>query len=290
MNKHTLFLGIILLIAPGIANAAAASCSKASLTRCLDSVCAINSAANPAARCQYCGTSSAGEPPAKSAMKSVSAGASSKNTLTDKELKSAPSDPGERYTWATTQCLKKVANCTPDDVSATYDSLIEQSCRAAGVSAQMATLRAAANKKKTKTSCQTDITTCLTAAKYCNADYSGCSSEADFDKFFAACSVEATGCDEYVSTLRTELFASRNDSIKGTDEAIDAIVLAYQDARKSKLAKARADCTDNAGRDACVTSVCERSMPNKCATGSQWEKSAAIQLCKFYDVACATLK
>lgn len=274
----------------GGANAVVASCSKANLTRCLDSACAINISSNPAARCQYCGSASAGEPSEKTGMKAVSAGTTSKNTLSAKELKSAPTDPGERYAWATRQCLKKVTNCTADDVAAAYDSLIEQSCRAAGVSAQFAAAREAAAKKKSKSACTTDIQSCVIGEKYCKADYSACKDNADFDKFFAACSVNATGCDEYISDIRTDLIASRDTSIKTADEAIDAIVLAYQNDRAKKLAAARQDCTDNSGRDECVESVCSRSMRNKCAPGYEWEKSAAIQLCNFWPVACATLK
>ena len=108
------------------------ACSVANLTRCLDSVCAINVGANPAARCQYCGSASAGEPSKSTTMKSISAGAFAKYTISDKELKKAPSDPGERYVWGTKLCLQKVSGCTPDDVTDNYDSLVEQSCKAAG--------------------------------------------------------------------------------------------------------------------------------------------------------------
>ena len=61
------------------------ACSVANLTRCLDSACAINIGANPAARCQYCGDSSAGTPTQSTAMKSISAGASAKYNISDKE-------------------------------------------------------------------------------------------------------------------------------------------------------------------------------------------------------------
>ena len=63
------------------------ACSIGNLTKCLDSVCAINMGANPAARCQYCGSASAGEPTKSTAMKSVSAGSSTKYSISDKELK-----------------------------------------------------------------------------------------------------------------------------------------------------------------------------------------------------------
>lgn len=289
MNRKIIFLAILATTVPATLNAAT-TCSRANLTRCLDSVCAINISSNPAARCQYCGTAGAGTPAAGDAMRSVSVGTSAKYTLNAKELKSAPSDPGSRYTWATTQCLQKVSGCTPDDVTETYDSLIEQSCKAAGITAQMANLRAAAAKKKTSASCKTDIQACMIDAKRCAADYSACTDNADFDKFFAGCSVEATSCDDYISAVRTDLIAARDTAIKNADTIIESIVASYQKQREQRLTSARAKCTDNAGRDACITAVCERSMANKCAAGFEAERSMATQLCKFHDLACAALK
>lgn len=289
MNKALLFLAVLCMATPGLSYGAT-TCSKANLTRCLDSACAINISSNPAARCQYCGTASAGAPTAGNAMRSVSVGTSAKYSFTDKELKKAPDDPGERYAWATAECLKRVTGCTPDDVTDTYDTLIEQSCKAAGVSAQMATLRAAASKKKTNTSCKTDIQACVVDAKRCGPDYSACAENADFDKFFASCSVEATGCDDYVSTIRTDLIAARDSAINNADTIIETIVASYQKARTQKEASIRANCTNNAGRESCIASVCERSMAHKCGAGFDAERSMATQLCKFHDLACATLK
>lgn len=290
MKKNTLFfiiMGFALL--SGGAHAAT-KCSIANLTRCLDSVCAINMSSNPAARCQYCGTSGAGVAQAVSEMRGVSVGASAKYTLTAKELKKAPTDPGARYVWATAECMKRVDGCTTDDVTDNYDKLIEQSCRAAGITAEMASLRTAATKPASKSSCQTNITSCIVAATKCNADWRACSDDAEFNKFFAACSVDATGCDEYTSDIRTTLIASRDNAIKNADNALAGIVAAYQSARESKLNAAQASCRDNAGRTACMNIVCERSMPNKCAAGFESENTMANALCKFYDVACNLLK
>lgn len=288
MKKSTLFFVLGLTLFPYIGRAA--TCSRANLTRCLDSACAINVSSNPAARCQYCGTASAGTPPTKGGMKALSVGTSSKNTLTEKELKKAPSDPGDRYAWATAQCIAKVGGCTADDVSDVYDKLIEQSCKAAGINAQMATLHAAAKKTKTESACKTDITACLIDVKRCGADYRSCEANADFDKFFSACSVEATGCDDYIAGIRTKLIAARDESIKNADTLLANITKSYQDAREKKLASIRNGCKDNNARDACVESVCERSMANKCGVGFESEKSMAIQLCKFYELACAAVK
>jgi len=223
-------------------------------------------------------------------MKSVSTGASSKNTLTDKELKSAPSDPGERYAWATMECIKKLPTCTPDDVTDVYDSLIEQSCRAAGISAQMETLRADANKKKTKSACKTDITSCMVATTRCRSDYSGCTDTADFDKFLSECGVAATGCDAHMAAIRTELASARESAIDGAEGMLAGIVESYQKNREKKWASTKDDCKNKTSYNACIETICARSMKNKCGTGFEWERSAATQLCKFYQLACDTIK
>ncbi len=284
--KHITLLLIIGAFITPVAHAA--SCSRANLTRCLDSVCAINVSSNPAARCQYCGTASAGTPP-KSAMQSLSLGASAKYNISDKELKKAPADPGERYAWATKQCIQKVAGCTADDVSETYDKMIEQSCKAAGISAQMSALATTATKTKGKTACTNEIQSCLITETKCGPDYSACESDADFNKFFAACGVDASGCDEHISDIRSEMLIARNNAIENTDTLLANIVASYQAARDQQLATARANCTDNAGREKCIETVCQKNMNNKCATGFAGERAMATQLCKFYDLACAVL-
>lgn len=269
---------------------AVAKCSRANLTRCLDSACAINISSNPSARCQYCGTSTAGTPPSeKKGMKSISVGASAKYNLTEKELKKAPDEPGERYAWATAQCIKKVAGCTTDDVSDVYDKLIEQSCTAAGVSAKLDKTLDKVAKKKTKAACKSDISACILADKACTADYRNCSENADFDKFFSNCSVEFNGCDDYLAEIRDTLIAARDDAIKNVDSVLNKIITAYKTARDSKLSNIKSGCVDNASRDACVEKVCAENMPNKCGDGYESEKASAIGLCKFYEIACATI-
>ncbi len=265
-----------------------ATCSRANLTRCLDSACAINISSNPAARCQYCGTSGAGTAPQSGAMRTVSIGASAKYSISDKELKSAPTEPGARYVWASTQCLAKVDGCTPDDIADTYDTLIEQSCRAAGINTQMSALQAQARQTKSRASCATDIRACIIADNKCTADFRECKENAAFDGFFATCSAQATGCDNYTSEIRKELISARDTAIKNADAMVNAIVQSYQNSRAKKLSDARATCTDNAGHDACIQTVCTNNMPNKCAGDS--ENAAATELCKFYKLACDTLK
>jgi len=288
MKYSKLFFVIASLCVPTFAFGGA--CSTANLTRCLDSACALNIGANPAARCQYCGDASAGEPEKSMAMKSISAGSSAKYTISDKELKKAPKDPGERYVWATQNCLKKLTDCTPDDVEETYDPLIEQSCKAAGIATDMANLAKKANTAKTKSSCSTEISSCLINDKRCHADYSKCESDADFDKYFSECGVLSTGCDAFMADLRSTLMTSRDKAIKNADEILNNIVVAYQTARKNKLESTRAGCKDDAAKKKCIAAVCSNNMRHKCDIGYEYEEVVAKELCKFYDVACSRLK
>lgn len=266
------------------------ACSTANLTRCLDSVCAINIGSNPAARCQYCGTLSAGEPEKSNAMKTVSAGASAKYTISDKELKKAPTDPGERYVWGTKLCLEKVSDCTTDDIEKTYDPLIEQSCKAAGISAETAKLSKKVNTAKTQKSCSDDISLCIIDAKRCDANYKNCESDSDFDKYFSECSVLSTGCESFVADIRTTLIASRKSSFANASKLLSNIVASYKNAREQRLANAQSACKNNKSKTDCINRVCANNMRNKCAVGFEYEKSVATELCKFYDTACERLK
>lgn len=273
--------------APGMA----ATCSKANLTRCLDSACAINIGANPAARCQLCGTADAGSAnTASNGMSSLSVGASASNTLSAKELKSAPTDPGLRYAWATGECMKKIAGCTEEDVTDTYDKLIEQSCRAAGISAGMAELHAAAKKTKTNTACETEITACLNKENRCGGNLTACEDSAVFDRNFSTCAVEVGGCDQFAAGIRTKLIAQRDANVRAADTLLANIVNAYQSKRETELKTAETSCKNNSARDTCIANVCETNMKNKCGVGYESEKSMATLLCKFYDTACDRIK
>ncbi len=292
-TKFKIFSLFAVMLMAGISGAhAATKCSIANLTRCLDSACAINVSSNPAARCQYCGTSSAGEP-TKGGMRSVSAGASAKYNISDKELKKAPTDPGERYAWATKQCLSKVAGCTPDDVTDNYDKLIEQSCKAAGISSQMSELATKANKKSTKPKCKTDIESCMLADVRCGANFVNCETPADFDKFFSECSVDATGCDEFTSEIRTDLASARDSAIENADELLASIVAGYQKKRDDKLTNARAQCDNGSGKEQCIENICNNTMRNKCDAATNTgnaERAIATTICKFHDIACDVLE
>lgn len=269
----------------------AATCSVINLNRCLDSVCAIGVATNPAARCQYCGNSAAGTPPTTT-MRNISVGQSAKNTISEKELKNAPSDPGARYAWAKAECFKKVANCTNDDTEKYFD-MIQQSCSVANVVAQKETLTANATKSTvSKSSCTNDFTVCMLAQSRCGPDWSACAADADFDTFFAACGVDATGCDEFTGDIRTQLSASRKSYIDGAADRIASIAKSYRDARTNQLAAARDECANNAAMNTCIKQVCNEQMPNKCAGGDFYddETAAATNICKFHQLACDAVK
>ena len=300
MKVRDLIFFNVLLMAPTLVYGA---CSVANLTRCLDSVCAINIGANPAARCQYCGSSNAGEPTKSAGMKSVSAGASAKYVISDKELKSAPTEPGARYVWGTKLCLEKVAGCTPDDVEEKYDPLIEQSCKAAGISAEMANLTKKANEKKTQNSCSSDITTCVIDAQRCGADYGKCESDADLDKYFAECGVLSSGCEDFLAAIKSELTSARDTSIANADKLLENIINSYKTAREQRLVSAQQSCKNNKAKQDCINRVCASNMRNKCGLKLDTvevskekhdlikvESTVAEQLCKFYDTACERLK
>jgi len=297
--KNLIFFSVLMVFPTFVYGA----CSVANLNKCLDSVCAINIGANPAARCQYCGSASAGEPTKSTAMKSVSAGASQKYSISDKELKKAPKDPGERYIWGTKLCLEKVKGCTPDDVTDNYDSLIEQSCTAAGIAADFANLAEKVNAKKTKTSCSSDISICIADAKHCASGYKNCESDADFDKYFSQCSVAASGCDEFLSAIRSDLMAARETAFANASKLLEGIISAYKTARENKLAEAQASCKNGKAKAECVARVCAHNMRNKCDETMltvtvdaetreilKMETTVANELCKFYDIACERLK
>lgn len=286
MKYKSLLFIVSLCVTAALNTHAASKCSKSNLTRCLDSACAINLGMNPAARCQYCGTSSAGTAPANKGLTSITAGQSTKYALSDKELKIAPSDPGKRYMWATTECIKKLPDCTTDDVSDTYDKLIEQSCKSAGISMQISSAMEKANKKPTKTKCTETFNLCMNSK--CGAAFDTCDSDADFDRFVSECATDATGCDEYITELRKNSANERKRAIDNRENQLQSIVENYKTTREYQLTNARNGCERNTETKSCVETVCAKNMRGKCKT--ERETSMAEQLCAFYKTACAVLK
>ena len=289
MKRHNVFfIAIICAIAPVFcAPAAVSKCQKTGLQRCLDSACAINIGMNPSARCQYCGTSSAGNPPSQKGLSNITAGQSTKYVLTDQELRVAPSDPGRRYIWATTECIKKLPDCTTDDVSDLYDKLIEQSCKAAGVSMQVTSAMEAINKKPTKSSCNDTFTTCMN--KKCGTAYENCEDGTTFTKTIAECATEASGCDDYITEFRNAITNDRKSMYTLRESVLQTLVKNYQSTRESKLAGAKSNCKSGETFNSCVAAACSNNMPNKCEN-NKTERSMAEKLCQFYKTACTVLK
>ncbi len=286
MNRPNLiFITALGIAATFCANAAVQQCSKNNLLRCLDSGCAINIGMNPAARCQYCGTSAAGDAPQKG-LNNVTAGQSMKYTLTAQELRAAPSDPGKRYIWATTECLKKLPDCTTDDVSATYDKLIEQSCKYAGVKIQMQTAISNADQKPSKNKCSTSFTTCMN--KKCGTSFELCESDSNFTGFVGECATESTGCDEYIAEFRESFANARKNAYANREKLVQTLADNYKTTRENKLNNARANCTNGTASKSCIDTVCANNMRGKCETST--EKAMATNLCKFYETACTVLK
>lgn len=285
MLKKLAFLTLGLIAMPQIGWAA--PCSRINLTKCLDSACAINLSANPAARCQYCGTPDAGTP-AASGMKNLTAGTSSKNTISAKELKDAPTDPGKRYMWATELCLEKVANCTPDDVTETYDELIEKSCTAAGINNNATNLQKKSTKStKTVATCTNEISICVTKPEKCDNDFSKCSENEKFTNFFASCAAQASGCTNFINQARSEIDATRKSALSGAKSALVSIIATHRQTRLNNLAKANSGCLHDTDYENCKKNICKNNTANNCATDN--EKEIAKNLCQFYKTACSKI-
>lgn len=283
----------------------------------MDSSCAININANPAARCQYCCPNCAelgidpGEPSTTAStqntmagvaleFKNITAGTTGKYTLSEKTLKKAPgpSEREQRYEWTIKECLKKVTDCKNLSVSEikelladSYHPLIAESCTAAGIAAKTSELIQKAKETKSRGVCSTEISVCMVEAKHCLTDYSRCESDADFDRYFSECSIEKSGCDEYLADIRKSLSSDRNKMLAAAGEQLQKIVKAYQDRRKSKLNQIQMGCKDDSAKQRCINTVCANNLPNKCEGKTKsFEKTLAELLCKFYDTACSRLK
>ncbi|MDR1360775.1 MAG: hypothetical protein LBJ18_00480 [Rickettsiales bacterium] len=278
------------------ASRADAACSRANLNKCLDSACAINLTANPAARCQLCGTATAGAAAPEDGLKQLSIGANAKITFSDKELKKAPVNPGDRYAWATAGCIKKVEGCTPEDVSDNYDDLIEQSCRAAGVDAQLEGFLKKAATKKTKSACESEINLCIARGERCGGDWKACEFDEDLARVISQCAAEATGCDEFTPAIRISATSRRDAAIQAKDKVIANIVQDYQYAREEKIANAKKTCQTGSGKQACIQNMCAANMRNKCQASEKDENGILSELsmvkllCQYYDTACTKIK
>lgn len=288
MFRQFAILASLFVLLPNLADA---SCLRTNLTKCLDSACAINATTNRAARCQYCGAASANNnAQPDTGARSVSIGSSTKYIISSSELHDAPSDPGQRYVWATRLCLERVPDCTPDDVTETYDTLIEQSCTT------MIQDEARAQEKKqnsannqTQSSCSDKISLCMKTTARCGSDFSGCADDSAFTRNFSVCVTDARGCDKYASDIRAELVSRRDAAVKKQQDQMQRNVKEHAKKREETAQKNQKLCTNDAGRESCISEICA-TMPNNCGLGFADERSMATQLCKYWDTACATLK
>ncbi|MDR1071123.1 MAG: hypothetical protein LBL21_00565 [Rickettsiales bacterium] len=291
------FIGIVFALAalcapPGFA----AKCKISDLQKCLDSACYDDM--DSGSRCYMCGTSLAKKPEKQKyalgdtpEMKSLSVGKSSKNTISDKDLKNAPADPGDRYKWATAECVKKLKDCSPEDATENYDKLIDQSCKIAlGSSDYEASLKKAA-VKKTADQCGADLSVCLLSASKCAGNMLNCEEDGEFNRNFSACMVEASGCDEFTTTLRDKMKKQRDDMVAKKESRLSDLVRLRRMEREENLAAANRIC--NGGKDACVLEMCG-NLPNGLdengLCGDSEEKIMAASLCKFVDIACDKIK
>ncbi|MDR0803558.1 MAG: hypothetical protein LBO08_00505 [Rickettsiales bacterium] len=263
-----------------------AACSSLNLQTCLDSACNLNSM-DHGERCNLCGGGSGNSSRESTGLQSLSLGAS-KYALTDKELKNAPTgNAGQRYIWATDQCLKKVVDCTPDNVDGLYDKLIETSCKAIGIDNAFASAKTKIESEKTEDACRGLVQACMTRDSKCLADWSGCFETADFDRIISACLIEED-CGRHGAALRTGMTALVRASETRYDNIAPAITQKYAAARESKLREAQDQCKPT-GKDACISNMCGH-FANKCSADAPNEKIMANLLCKYFDTACAKLK
>lgn len=283
-----LFIVPVLIVPFGMVKAAS-NCSKLSLIQCLDSACAYNININPGVRCQMCGSARAGAIKIDSEIQQLSIGKSEKNILSSEQLKSAPTDPGKRYIWATDQCIKKLPDCTTSDVNETYDKLIEQSCRAAGTDIEMTQVLKDALRTKSLDTCKSEMQLCITADSKCNSDYSNCLSDDNFYNFFSVCSGNLIRCDEFANKLYDDFTDARNTSLNYTANLIQNIANDYKTSRENKINSVKSGCENNNAFNSCVKTVCETNMKNKCIGIYDYERTMATLICGYYKIACGDI-
>ncbi|MCL2338860.1 MAG: hypothetical protein FWC51_02805 [Proteobacteria bacterium] len=283
-------------------SARGAACNVPNLVKCLDSACAINADTMIGARCALCGTDLAagaikqdstyklggGVP----AMQALSLGKTTGITFTDAELKKAPAGAGARYAWATGQCIQKIDGCTADDVSANYDKLIQQSCKAV-LSDNDYAAAMAPKPAKTQAACQSEMQNYMADASRCGLNFTNCpasgTDDSIFDKFFSSALVE-TKCDAFAVALKTQMKSARDSYAKMYEANLQKIVSALRAARTAKLQSVTASCNDGSALRSCVATACGY-MPNGCPDiGGANEKSYASTLCAWVNTACNRLK
>jgi hypothetical protein len=286
----------LIMLAPSIA--AAAKCKISDLQKCLDSACAENIDMEPGARCYLCGSSMAKRPEKTEynlggdtpGMQSLDLGKSSKNTISDKDLKKAPAEPGARYAWATRECVKKLKDCAPEDATDSYDKLIDQSCKIALGETEYEASRKKAAVKKTEAQCNAELTGCLLAESKCDSNMMKCEEDGDFNDNFSACMVDAAGCGDFASALRDKVRKWRDEMVEKKDARIDELAARRRAERAARMDAAKQAC--EFGKQQCAMEMCG-NMPNGLSGGAcpdKLEFQWASSLCQFMDVACGKIK
>ena len=276
-----------------------ARCRVQDLLQCLDSVCAPNIGTSPGARCYTCGTAAAPRPATPDhgmgeamGMQALALGTSSRNAVPERELRSAPTDPGERYQWATRQCIQRVSTCSAYDVEEHYDPLIQQSCRIAMGDAEFLAQMERARERRTEEECTSEFNLCLLDSGRCGGDMLACETGEDFNRNFSACMVEVTGCDDFSTTLRTAMLAARDRMIATRDSRLEDLVALRRMERENRREMADRMCLPG-GMAGCVAEMCG-NLPTGLDDGGyctdQNERMWSTNLCRFLETACARLR
>ena len=273
-----------------------ARCRVQDLISCLDSVCAINIGISPGARCYLCGNDSATRPEIPTSaiqrgnvpgMQELDLGRSGRNTLSERDLRNAPTRPSERFAWAQRECFQRVNNCTSDDVEDNYAELIRMSCDALGVAQDMTAAIARAQETKTAEQCTVEFNACLLADHRCGLNMLACAEDADFNRNFSACMVETSGCDDFTTAMRASMMTSRDEMLARRDGNIQKLVDLRRMERENRLEVANRMCTEG-GREGCIAEVCG-NMSHGLQNGvcaNQYERMWAASLCRFVEIAC----
>ncbi|MDR2269230.1 MAG: hypothetical protein LBD94_03545 [Rickettsiales bacterium] len=292
------FVAVFVALAlASFARSFAAKCKVSDLQACLDSAC--YDSLDGGSRCYMCGTSAAKKPAKEKyalgdapQMQTLSVGKSSKNTISDKDLKKAPEDPGERYQWATSECIKKLKDCTTDDATENYDKLIDASCKIAlGESDYAATMKKA-SEKKTSDQCSGELSVCLLDVSKCGVNMLNCEEDSEFNRNFSICMSDASGCGDFATVLRDKMRKTRDDMVAKKESRLSDLVALRQMERKEKFESANRLCTDG-GKDGCILEMCGNfpmGLDENGLCSDPEEKIWAASLCKFVDIACNKLK
>jgi hypothetical protein len=145
--------------------------------------------------------------------------------------------------------------------------------------------------KKTSDQCGADLSVCLLSESKCAGNMLNCEGDDEFNRNFSACMVEASGCGDFVTTLRDKMKRQRDDMVAKKESRLADLVNLRRMEREEKMASAKRVC--NGGKDACVLEMCG-NLPNGldenglCGDGE--ERIMAATLCKFVDIACDKIK